>query len=177
MQELACWNAVCSSPLASSCLRLSKAEETWLPIVATVVPTVAAAAASSLMLEALSTAVAIESASALRSLESWSTKSFACCPTCVSGLPRSFKSDSSVSVADFASSAALCNESFERLPPLSESPADVIELFQVEMAEQTPFAQSAVEVDWELLLEPQPAARSAKASTRATGIRRTEQGP
>ena len=77
-QELASWNAVWSSPLASSWVRLVYADVTWVCIVARAVPTVVTAAAMSLTPEMSSTADSIVSVSVLRSLESWSSESFAC---------------------------------------------------------------------------------------------------
>src|SRR5262249_15554187 len=76
-------------------------------------------------------------------------------------------SDSRVWVADATSSAALCSESFEMAPLASESPADLSEFPQVLIAEQTPSAQSAADVDW-LLLEPHAVARRGTRSTTAT---------
>ena len=47
-----------------------------------------------------------------RLVESWSRESFACCPASVSGLPSPFRSEESVCVADFVSSAAVWSPLF-----------------------------------------------------------------
>ena len=106
---------------------------------------------------------------------SWSRESFACCPDAVSGLPSPFRSDASVSVADFASPAAVCSPFF--VGSLFREPtADLIAACQVVIDEQTPLAQVSVAEALVVVvvvepppLEPQPAARNA--SDAATAMR------
>jgi hypothetical protein len=153
-------------------VRLVTVEETCFAIVETVLPIAATAAPALAMPEMSSAALLIESVPVFRSVESWSVRSFACWPDWVFGFPRSLRSDSNVSVADFTSSAALFTESCERFPPLSELPVDVSDVFQVVRAEQKPFAQSAADIGSGF--EPHPAATSPTATTitRATEILR-----
>ena len=83
----------------------------------------------------------------------------------MSGLPASFRSSASVFVASVTSSTALSRLFSERLPPWSDVAADDTDVFQVDTAEHTEFAQSlAPDVSSSLL--PQPAASSAAAQNR-----------
>ena len=98
--------------------------------------------------------------------ESVSSVDLACLPESVSGLPRSLVVETKVSVAVFAWSAASCRPAFERLP-VSDFAASVSDAWYVDTAVQRPFAQSTVldvVVVSALLFEPQPAARSVRAT-------------
>ena len=86
-------------------------------------------------------------------------------------------SDSSVSVADFISSAAFLSESCERFPPWSDWALDASESFHVTIEEQTPSTHSALDGG---LFEPQPAAvspRAAATNTSAMSGRRCTKRP
>ena len=72
-QELDCWNAVVSSPFASSCFRLVMVALTCVFIVATVVVAVVTAAVIPVMPDASSTALLTASTSACSWLVSVST--------------------------------------------------------------------------------------------------------
>ena len=102
-----------------------------------------------------------------------SSESFACCPDGVSGLPSPFRSEASVCVADFASSAAVCSPLFVG-SLLREPAADLIAACQVVSDVQTPLAQVSVAEALVVVvesppLEPQPAARNATKLRRRSG--------
>src|SRR3954465_11584417 len=104
-----------------------------------------AAVTAPFTLEACSTELCIALTPSLTSLESWSIASFACWPPSVSGFPRPFRSLASLSVALLISLVALLRLFSERLPPLSDSPADLTDPDQVVIEVQRLFAQSAAE--------------------------------
>ena len=80
---------------------------TCVRIVVSVPVTVGTAASAPRAPETPLTAFSIVVTSFCKLVESWSRESFACCPDGVSGLPSPFRSEASVSVADFASSAVV----------------------------------------------------------------------
>ena len=135
-----------------------------VPIVASVPVTVETAVSTPLTPETPLTAFSIVVTSFCKLVESWSRESFACCPAWVSGLPSPFRSEASVSVADFASSAAVCSPLFVGLL-LTEPAADLIAACQVVIDEQTPLAQvSVAEALWSSSSRP----RSSHSPPRRT---------
>src|SRR6478672_6291455 len=80
------------------------------------------------------------------------------------GLPRLFRSSENWFVAVLISLVAVWRPSFERLPPLSDSPAVLTESDHVVIAEHRPCAQSSG-VDDELLEDEPPPPQPATSTT------------
>jgi len=170
--ELELANAFFSSPCASSPWRSVNVVVTSVPIVASVPVTVETAVSTPVTPETPLTALSIVSTSFCRLVESWSSESFACWPAWVSGLPSPFRSEARFCVADFASSAAVCNPFFDG-SFFTEPAADVIADCHVVIDEQTPFAQVSVAEAVVVVvepppLEPHPVARIASAAPATT---------
>src|SRR5215471_12135787 len=103
-------------------------------------------------------------------VDSVSIDCFALSPDGRSGLPRLPRSSFSCAVESSRSLAACLSEFWDRFPPVTDWLAERSESVHVLIAEQTPSAHSCggLVLSLELLpLPPQPAARTASASTDA----------
>ena len=143
LQVLEFSNALFSSPFASSPWRSAKVVLTSVSIVASVTVADETAATTPLIPEAPLIAFSIVVTFCCKLVASWSSESFACCPDGVSGLPSPFRSEASVCVADFVSSAAVWSPLFVG-SLLRELAADLIASCQVVSDVQTPLAHASV---------------------------------